>query len=84
MLYEALRESWAFKEIWQEGEEKGLEKGRQEGLKKGLQEGQLVTLRKTVLTLIDKRFPSLLYLAQGIVPDMSDPVALEQVKGGKC
>jgi len=30
-----------------------------------------------VLTLIDKRFPSLLHLAQGIVPGMSDPVVLE-------
>ncbi len=95
MLYDTLRESWAFKEIWQEGEEVGLEKGlkeglkkgrreglkkgRQEGLKKGRQEGEVVALQKAVLTQVEKRFSGLLLLAQGTVPTLSHLAVLEQM-----
>ncbi len=50
MLYDQLRESWAFKEIWQEGEEKGLEKGRQEG--------EIAALQKTVFRWSRNAFPN--------------------------
>ncbi|MDQ2717967.1 MAG: hypothetical protein M3Z08_23995 [Chloroflexota bacterium] len=75
MLYDQLRESWAFKEIWQEGEEVGLKKG----LEKGRQEGEIAALRKTVLALVEKRFPRLLRLAQGMVSVTSEPATLDQM-----
>ncbi|MDQ2907478.1 MAG: Rpn family recombination-promoting nuclease/putative transposase [Chloroflexota bacterium] len=82
MLYEALRESWAFKEIWDEGQEVGLEKGRQEGRQEGFEKGRqegLAMLRKAVLAQIEKRFPRLLRMAQGMVTITSEPAALGQM-----
>ncbi len=98
MLYDQLRESWAFKEIWDEGKEKGhqeglqeglqkghqqgLQEGLQEGLQRGIQQGEIAALRKTVLALVEKRFPQLLRMAQGMVSMTSELAVLEQMMLG--
>jgi flagellar biosynthesis/type III secretory pathway protein FliH len=63
MLDELLNESWAFQEILQ----KGLEKGLQEGLKQGQEEALKKALEassRTLITLVEYRYPSLAQLAR--------------------
>ncbi|MDQ2713734.1 MAG: hypothetical protein M3Z08_02370 [Chloroflexota bacterium] len=83
MLYDQLRESWAFKEIWDEawedGSQKGQEAGLQKGLQEGLQQGKIAALREMVLALVEKRFPRLQRMAEKIVSMTSEPVILEQM-----
>jgi len=54
-----LRETWVFQEIMQEGEEKGLKKGLEE-------------LRRTLLDVVQARFPELSFLARGQIAFVED------------
>jgi predicted transposase YdaD len=61
-----LRETWVFQEIMQEGEEKGLKKG-------------LEGLRQTLLSVVQARFPELVFLARGQVVFIEDMELLQNL-----
>lgn len=74
MLDELLNESWAFQEILQKGWEKGLEKGKAEGLEKGLESS-----RRTLMALVEHRYPSLVQLAGEKANAVSDLDVLQNL-----
>ncbi|MEO8970406.1 MAG: hypothetical protein ABI406_02265 [Ktedonobacteraceae bacterium] len=71
MFEDALKDSWAYQEIWQEGEQvgeqRGLQKGEQIGLQKGIQQGLRKGLRlqrQMLVSLVRKNFPDIVEMAK--------------------
>jgi len=78
MHRDALRDSWAYQEILQEGVEKGLEKGREEGLEKERQQ-RLKDQRQMLMTIVETHFPNITQLAKKQAHAMKDPEALQNL-----
>jgi len=70
MLGDFLRDSPVYQEVLEEGLEKGIEKGRQEGLR---------TQRRTLLEIIQERFPELAFLAKKQAEAINDPEVLSRL-----
>ena len=70
MLGDFLRDSPVYQEVLEEGLEKGIEKGRQEGLR---------TQRRTLLEIIQERFPELAFLAKKQAEAINDPEVLSHL-----
>ncbi|OLE24392.1 MAG: hypothetical protein AUI36_33060, partial [Cyanobacteria bacterium 13_1_40CM_2_61_4] len=94
VLQDALRDTWAYQEIMQEGWEEGLQKGIVEGRAEGRVEGRvegraegraeerlqrLKDQRELLMTLVQMHFPNLTELAQRQANAAEDPEALQQV-----
>ncbi|HEY6542642.1 MAG TPA: hypothetical protein VIZ18_16985 [Ktedonobacteraceae bacterium] len=73
LMYDMLRETPAFQDIMKEGLEKGLKMGREEG--KG--EGRVEALRRTLMHVVEARFPKLVRLARGQAAIIDDPDELD-------
>ena len=78
MLGDFLRDSPVYQEVLEEGMEKGLEKGIEKGIEKGRQEG-LRTQRRTLLEIIQERFPELAFLAKKQAEAINDPEVLSRL-----
>lgn len=65
MLYDVLQESRAYQKIKQEGREEGRK------------EGELQALHRTLLTVVQARFPGIIQLATKRTVEVHDPVTLE-------
>ena len=66
VVHNALRDTWAYKEIMQEGWEEGLKEGMKEGMKEGIKEGRQEELRKELqaqrdilMEIVRLRFPNI-------------------------
>ena len=70
MLGDFLQDSPVYQEVLEEGLEKGIEKGRQEGLR---------TQRRTLLEIIQERFPELAFLAKKQAEAINDPEVLSRL-----
>ncbi|MDQ2715187.1 MAG: hypothetical protein M3Z08_09800 [Chloroflexota bacterium] len=87
MLCDELRNTWAYKEFWQEGREEGLELGLQRGIlqslqqgrTEGIQEGKVIALRETLLTIVENDFPNLQRLAQSVLAEIMSLAELQQL-----
>src|SRR6266568_9037819 len=82
VLQDALRDTWAYQEIMQEGWEEGLQKGIVEGRVEGRAEERLQRLkdqRELLMTLVQMHFPNLTELAQRQANAAEDPEALQQL-----
>ena len=76
MFEDALKDSWAYQEIWQGGKQEGIEQGKQEGK----QEERLANLqrqRHMLEYLVEKDFPALIPLAKKRGEASEDPDALQ-------
>jgi predicted transposase YdaD len=76
MLGDILRDTSAYQQIFQEGEEKGHKEGIREGIKEGIREGEILGLRRWLLDILQKRFPVVLQLAKPQVDTVNDPTLL--------
>ncbi|HVB24192.1 MAG TPA: hypothetical protein VNG51_19800 [Ktedonobacteraceae bacterium] len=79
MFEDALKDSWAYQEIWQEGKQEGKQEGLQEGLQQGIQQERLANLqrqRNMLEYLVQKDFPALIEMAKerGNAPNEPDVV----------
>jgi predicted transposase YdaD len=87
MLEDILSETRAFQEIERKGLEKGIKQGLKEGMREGLKEGmreglkegELQTRRRTILDIVQERFPELVAMAREQVEASSDADLLRQV-----
>ncbi len=66
MLEDIVRETWFYKDIYQEGKEEGLEEGMQ-------------ALRLAVLDVIQERFPEVIDLAEKQIAPIKDAVILRRL-----
>ncbi len=71
MLESILKDSWAYKKWKQKGIEEGVQKGIEEGVQKGR--------RQDIVSLVQKRFPSLAPLAQERVVLLTAPEKLQDL-----
>ena len=78
MFQDIISESWVYQEIEAEGLRKGLERGQKQGLEQGQKQGRETTLRQTLLTYIEMRYPNLAALAQRQTSAITDPTILNQ------
>ena len=79
LMYDMLRETPAFQDIIKEGLEEGLEKGLKMGREEGKGEGQLEALRRTLMHVVEARFPNLARLAKGQAVVIDDPDELDRL-----
>lgn len=70
MLEHIMKESWVYKEI--------IQKGHEEGLKEGLKE-ELQRQRRTLMSIVQMRFPALESLASERAEHIHDPQVLQEV-----
>ena len=70
MLRDALRDSWAYQEIMQEGFEKGREKERRQRVK---------DQRQMLMAFVQAHFPNIMELAQKQANSMKDPEMLQRL-----
>ncbi len=73
MHNEILRDTWAYKEIYHEGEVIGEQRGEQRGLIKG----EILALQKVLLELVCVRFPDLVPVAEAMVANCTDAEKLQ-------
>jgi flagellar biosynthesis/type III secretory pathway protein FliH len=71
MLEDILRDTPVYQEVLAEGEEKGLEKG--------IKEGELRAQRKTLLDIVQERFPEIARLAKQQADAIEDPGVLRRL-----
>ncbi len=82
MLQDILRDTWAYKEIMQEGREEGLQKGLEEGRQEGREEGRQQRLkdqRQMLMTLVQVHFSNIAQLAQERADAIKDPEVLQSL-----
>lgn len=86
MFEDALKDSWAYQEIWQGGKQEGIELGKQEGLQEGIQLGKqeerlanLERQRHMLEYVVETDFPALLPLAKKRGETSDDPDALQAI-----
>ena len=94
VLQDALRGTWAYQEIMQEGWEEGLQKGMTEGIEKGIEKGivegraegraeerlqRVKDQRQLLMTLVQAHFPNLVELTQQRANAVEDPEVLQGV-----
>ena len=68
MHSDILRDTWAFKEIFHEGETIG----EQRGILLGKQEGEIQTWQQAVLDMVRLRFPELVPVAEAMMANCTD------------
>jgi len=71
MLGDILRETPVYQEVLAEGLEKGLEQG--------IKEGELRAQRRTLLDIVQERFPEIAHLAKKQAEAIDDPEALRRL-----
>ena len=67
MFEDALKNSWAYQEIWQDGKLEGKQEGKEEGLLEGKEEERLASLqrqRQLLGNLVQMRFPRVVEMAK--------------------
>jgi len=74
MLNDFLRDTPAYQEVLAEGMEKGLEKGIEKGLEQGLE-----TQRRTLLDIVQERFPAIARMAKQQADTIEDPEVLRRL-----
>lgn len=82
MLGDFLRDSPVYQKVLEEGMEKGLEKGLKKGLKKGIEKGRQEALRvqrRTLLDIVQERFPELARLAKKQAETINDLEVLSRL-----
>ncbi len=94
MFEDALKDSWAYQEIWQGGKLEGIEQGKQEGLLEGIEQGKqkgkqegkqeermanLQRQRHMLEYLVEKDFPALMPLAKKRGESIADPDVLQDI-----
>ena len=88
MFEDALKDSWAYQEIWQGGKLEGIEQGKQGGLLEGIQLGKLEGMKEERIAdaqrqrhmleyLVETKFPALLPLAKKRGEASTDPDVLQ-------
>src|SRR5579863_8839104 len=80
MFEDALKDSWAYQEILQEGKLKGKEEGKLKGKEEGKQEERLVSLqlqRQVFDSLVQDRFPHIVELANERSNTIDKPEVLQ-------
>ncbi len=81
-MKDALKESWAYQFILQEGREEGLQEGREEGREEGLQEErrqEVQRLRQMLTSFVELHFPAVVADVRIHVETIQDPDVLQQV-----
>ena len=78
MLQDILRDTWAYKEIMQEGREEGLQKGLEEGREVERQQ-RLKDQRQMLMTLVQVHFSNIAQLAQERADAIKDPEVLQSL-----
>ena len=78
MFEDALKNSWAYQEIWQGGKQEGIELGKQEGKREERLEN-LLRQRHMLAYVIETKFPALLPLAKKRGETSNDPDVLQDI-----
>ena len=78
-MHDILRDTPIFQEILREGLAEGRELGIEQGREQGRSEGKLEAFRHVLLIWIEKRFPSLITLAQERVARIQDTQVLDDM-----
>ena len=84
VFQEALENSWFYKEVIEQGMQKGLEQGMQKGLEQGLEQGkqqgleqgEMKALRAMLIRVVKMHFPDQVSLAQEVAERSTIPEAL--------
>ncbi len=90
MFEDALKDSWAYQEIWQGGKQEGKQEGLQEGIQQGIQEGiqegiqqerraNLQKQRHMLEYLVQQDFPALIEMAKEWCEASNDPDAVQEI-----
>ncbi len=82
MFEDALKDSWAYQEIWQEGKQEGKQEGIQQGIQEGIQQERLANLqrqRHMLEYLVQKDFPGILEMAKERGEATNDPDAVQEI-----
>jgi predicted transposase YdaD len=74
-----LRDTWAYQEMTKESREEGMREGLEKGLREGLDKGRRETLRHTLATIVQIRFPKLARMTKLLADSTENPDVLDKL-----